>query len=100
MSLRRSAHPALRRGLERSYYWRHVRCDGCEQQCRYQDFRAGLPSFQEVHAVLRAEHESIGPERCRHRYKRRGTILGILHEWKLEAWERFCELCSTNKATG
>lgn len=74
----------------RGYYWRHVRCDGCEKACRYRDARLGLPSFAEVYATLRAAHERGD---FRHPYKRRGTILGILHQMKLSFWNDHVEWC-------
>lgn len=75
---------------QRGYYWRNVRCDGCERACRYRDARFGLPSFAEVHATLRAAHERGD---FRHPYKRRGTILGILHSMKLSCWNDHVEWC-------
>ena len=75
---------------DKTYYWRHVRCEKCSRRCRYRDFRAGGPSFAEVHAYLR---QAIENGTGRHRYKRRGTILGIMHAHKLELWERLVEEC-------
>lgn len=81
----------LRNGPKRGYYWRKVVCDGCDRACRYRDFRAGIPSFQEVHAVLRADHER--GDFSRYRYKRRGTVLGIMHEHKVKSWDEYTKMC-------
>jgi len=54
--------------------------------------RFGLPSFQEVHAALRAAHERGD---FKHPYKRRGTVLGILHQMKLSMWEAHIEMCKS-----
>lgn len=80
-----------RNNKKKGYYWRKVVCDGCSKACRYRNFRAGIPSFQEVHAELRGRHES--GDFSRFRYKRRGTVLGIMHEWKRKMWEEHVEQC-------
>lgn len=74
------------------YVWRHITCDGCTKECRYVDFRSDppVPSFAEIHAVLRARREAGN---CRHRYSRRGTILGLMHDHKLALWEEWTDLC-------
>lgn len=75
---------------DKTRYWRRVRCEKCPRRCRYRDFRAGGPGFAEVYAYLTAEIERGG---SRYLYKRRGTILGIMHAHKRELWGRVTEEC-------
>ena len=80
-------------------YWRGVRCDGCQKRCRYQDFKIlkgarGGKVFEFAIDLLRDDSEDSKDWK----YKRRGTVLGILHEMKLEAWNRFTEACSEYQA--
>lgn len=79
---------------DKRYYWRHVVCDGCEHRCRYRDFRAGGPSFREVYAYLRGE---IAREGSRYRFKRRGTVLGLMHQHKRALWEEMVGSCPDRK---
>lgn len=90
----------LRTKQKGGYYWRKVVCEGCPKACRYRDFRIGVPTFQEVYATLRAQHEAQGQKNCRFRYKRRGTILGIMHEYKRTLWEEYTKQCAQLQVSG
>ena len=79
-----------RKQAEKVHHWRAVRCSGCPERCRYITFRTGL-SFREVHAYLRALHEA--GDFSRYRFKRRGTVLGVLHEIKRTGWEAWIADC-------
>lgn len=74
----------------KSHYWRGVVCSGCFRSCRYRDFRAfGKDGFREVLRGL--WKDNADPKTWR--YKRRGTILGIMHEAKLEQWDWMTSNC-------
>lgn len=85
----------LRNHTKQGYYWRKVVCDGCPKACCYKNFRTDVPPFHEVFAELRARHERGDFDR--YRFKRRGTILGIMHEWKRRMWECHVEECQLNR---
>lgn len=85
---------------DKTWYWRHVRCDGCERACRYRDFRPDppIPSFYEIYYYLKVKIEQGD---SRYRYKRRGTILGMMHAQKRASWEEATENCAyQNRKSG
>lgn len=71
-------------------YWRNLRCEGCWRRCRYADFKVfGKNGFAEVSASLWTDSED--PKDWR--YRRRGTVLGMMHAHKKELWEYYTENC-------
>lgn len=71
--------------------WRDVTCPGCPVACRYRDFKpfAGGGGFAETRESLFVANDD--PATWKH--KRRSTILGIMHEVKLEAWNEWTNKC-------
>jgi len=60
-------------------------------RCRYRDFRpfAGGRGFAETVQSLKVASDD--PKDWRH--KRRGTILGIMHQVKMELWDEWTGKC-------
>lgn len=74
----------------RAGYWRNLVCDGCSRRCRYRDFKVfGADAFQETVASLWKNTD----DSSEWRYKRRGTILGIMHAHKRDLWEHHTNNC-------
>lgn len=72
------------------YYWRNLRCDGCSLACRYKDFKVfDRTGFVDIQQSLFVASEN--PEDWR--YKRKGTVLGIMHKHKLELWGQHTSSC-------
>lgn len=73
-------------------YFRKLRCEGCYRHCRYLDFRplgGGKAAFGETLQGLRVNTDA----REQWRYKRRGTVLGMMHAEKMAAWEAMTNAC-------
>jgi hypothetical protein len=73
---------------------RRLRCDGCYRRCQYSKFKVrpgerGGDLYTDVVESLTVEEDNTE----KWRYKRRGTVLGMLHAEKREAWEAFTEGC-------
>jgi hypothetical protein len=73
---------------------RRLRCDGCYRRCQYSKFKVrpgvrGAALYSEVVEGLTVNEDV--PEKWR--YKRKGTVLGMLHAEKREAWEEMTEKC-------
>jgi len=78
----------------KSHYWRSVVCEGCERRCRYRDFRVfDRNGFADTKASLWKDD----PDPSTWRYKRRGTVLGIMHEEKRQMWESMIASCPHRK---
>lgn len=61
-------------------------CPGCG--IRYRDFTTGL-TYNDVHKMM----WDTSPDPNEWRYKRRGTVLGLWHQTKMELWERHIDGC-------
>lgn len=73
-------------------YWRNLRCEGCLLRCRYRDFKVfDRHGFQEVKNSLWVDSDDPADWK----YKRRRTILGIMHSAKRMLWEEHTEICAT-----
>lgn len=93
---RRKSKSYSKRGSVPGNYWRNLRCEGCSLRCKYKDFKIfDADGFQQMQQELKVETED--PERWR--YKRRGTVLGIMHATKREMWEQMTLSCQFNKHT-
>jgi hypothetical protein len=76
-----------------------VTCGGCPKECRYADFkilpgRRGKGVYSYAFEML-MDGKDGDPES--YTYKRRGRVLGSLHQMKLEAWQQFTMACKTEK---
>jgi hypothetical protein len=79
----------------KSYVWRKERCEGCERRCRYRDFKVfDRNGYRETFQMLMDNHDD--PKLWR--YKRRGTVLGIMHATKRERWELETRACREAQA--
>jgi hypothetical protein len=77
-------------------YWKNLRCNGCSLECKYRDFKVfDSDGFQQMQQELKVETDD--PEKWK--YKRRGSVLGIMHETKRELWEQMTLSCRFNKHT-
>lgn len=84
----------MSRGNGYGRYWRNLRCDGCKRRCRYRDFKVfDAGGFAEVRSWLWVESD----DPSKWRYKRRGTVLGVMHAHKLELWEQYTLGCPHRK---
>jgi len=82
---------------DRKHHWRNVRCLGCDRQCRYRDFKVfDRNGFRETYDMLKDDQI----DSSLWRYKRRGTILGLMHEMKRERWELETRACQEAQAEG
>ena len=71
-------------------YWRNLRCDGCSMNCRYRDFKIyDRYGFQEVRNSLWVDSDNSE----KWKYKRRRTVLGIMHITKRALWEEYTDIC-------
>ena len=79
----------------KTYHWRNTCCEGCERRCRYRDFKVfDRNGYQEIYDMLKDNHDD--PKLWR--YKRRGTVLGIMHATKRERWEMETSACQEAQA--
>ena len=77
-------------------YWKNLRCHGCSLECKYREFKVyDRDGFQHMQEELKVATDD--PEKWKH--KRRGTVLGIMHETKRELWEQMTLSCPRNKHT-
>lgn len=75
-------------------YWKTLRCDGCPVGCRYADFKVfPRDGFQQTQQSLFVASED--PDDWR--YKRRGTVLGLMHQTKRELWEQATAFCENSR---
>lgn len=81
--------------IKKTYNWRRERCEGCDKRCRYVDFKVfGRNGYRETFEMLMDNHDD--PKLWR--YKRRGTVLGIMHVTKRERWELETRACREAQA--
>lgn len=72
------------------HHWRNVVCEGCFRRCRYRDFKVfDRNAFTETVKSLWKETD----DSSQWKYRRRGTVLGIMHQTKRELWEQFTGMC-------
>jgi hypothetical protein len=79
------------------HYWKRLRCDGCTYQCRYRAFHVfpGAPGVggRRAYRELRDSLWRTDDDPSTWRYRRRGTMLGMMHATKLAAWTRYTQAC-------
>jgi hypothetical protein len=76
--------------------WRGLKCDGCPLACRYRDFHVfDRNGFAETVQSLYVETD----DPSKWRYKRRRTILGMMHEHKRDLWKQHTQGCPNNGLT-
>ncbi len=71
-------------------YWASVICTSCEMHCTYTAFQNpdGLSFSETVQSLYVTSEDSKTWV-----YKRRGTVLGKMHQAKLQAWEEMIRTC-------
>jgi len=67
--------------------WDEIECPYCG--LKYKEVRTGL-TYKDVHDLL----WSNSAEPCDWKYKRRGTVLGLWHEIKLQLWGEHVHGCA------